>query len=285
MFTIFSLPKPFIEPHICVIQENAINSWCNLVGVETILCGSDLGIKQICDKYSIQHIPDLECTKSGTPLLSSAFNLVQARARHDIIVYANADIIVMQDFLKIFNFLPKEDFLIVGRRWDIPVTKLLNFSKDGSGEEELEKILKLSGRLHQPTGSDYFIFKKNTFKNIPRFAVGRVGWDNWMLQEALTKEILLIDASPLVKVIHQNHDYNHKLGIGLQEDKYNIYLTGLTRFLPTLRNIKYQMTSQGLRRQIVFFVNFRQIMKKNIYYIFIKLPQKIWDEITYHKNP
>lgn len=270
MFTLFSIPKPFENPHISIIQENAIKSWLNIPGeVEVILCGDDFGVKEICQKNNILHIANVECTESGTPLLSSVFDLVREKAKYNIIVYINADIIITSDFLKIFNLLPKEDFLVVGRRWDLNITELLDFSKNW--EKEINAMIKREGKLHAQAGSDYFIFKKELFKNLPPFAVGRIGWDNWMLQEALNKDILVIDATPLVKVIHQNHDYSHKVGKIKLEDKKNISLAGIVKFLPTLRNIKYELRPDGIRKRIVFVNNFSQIIKKNIYYFMIKL--------------
>ena len=214
----------------------------------------------------------MECTESGTPLLSSVFDSVRKQIKNDVIVYVNADIIITSDFLKIFNFLPQSEFLIVGQRWDLKITELLDFSKNW--EEYLKNRINLEGVLHAPAGSDYFIFRKESFKNLPPFAVGRVGWDNWMLQEALAKNILLIDATPLVKVIHQDHGYSHKVDSLKEEDKRNIDLTGMTRFLPTLRNIKYEIGPQGIRQRIVFFRNFRQIFKKNVYHLLIRFFKK-----------
>jgi len=51
MFTIFSIPKPFVDPHISIIQENAIKSWLNVSSdIEVMLCGSDSGVKEFCQK-------------------------------------------------------------------------------------------------------------------------------------------------------------------------------------------------------------------------------------------
>jgi len=269
MTTIFSIPKPFIDPHISIIQENAIKSWASLSNdVEVILCGDDSGVAEMCQKNNIQHIGGLECTEAGTPLLSSAFQLVRERAKYNILVFINADIILTKDFLKIFNFLPEKDFLVVGRRWDLNITKLLDFS--GKWEDEVNSLINKSGKLHAPAGSDYFIFNKDSFKNLPPFAVGRVGWDNWMLQNAFNKNIIVVDATPLAKVIHQNHDYKHKVAAGKKEDGKNMSLTGMSRFLRTLRNIEHELRLNGIKKRTTFFMNFSQIVKKNIYYFMVK---------------
>ena len=39
LLTLFSAPKPFTDPHIALIQYNAIQSWTLLPDVEIILLG------------------------------------------------------------------------------------------------------------------------------------------------------------------------------------------------------------------------------------------------------
>src|SRR5438132_908480 len=40
-------------------------------------------------------------------------------------------------------------------------------------------------------------------------AVGRPGWDNWLIMDIRRRGVDLIDASRIVRPIHQNHDYSH----------------------------------------------------------------------------
>ena len=42
------------------------------------------------------------------------------------------------------------------------------------------------------------------FKHIPDFAVGRMGYDNWLIWYARRKLIPVVDLSKQLKVIHQN---------------------------------------------------------------------------------
>ena len=44
--------------------------------------------------------------------------------------------------------------------------------------------LRARGRPHLPAGSDYFLFPRHLFAEIPEFAIGRAGWDNWMIYQA-----------------------------------------------------------------------------------------------------
>jgi hypothetical protein len=41
LITLFSAPKPFTDPHIAMIQRNAIYSWTLLPDVEVILLGEE----------------------------------------------------------------------------------------------------------------------------------------------------------------------------------------------------------------------------------------------------
>jgi len=47
---------------------------------------------------------------------------------------------------------------------------------------------------------------------MPDFAIGRAGWDNWMIYHARQRGWPVVDATPSVMVIHQDHDYSHLPG-------------------------------------------------------------------------
>ena len=89
----------------------------------------------------------------------------------------------------------------------------VNESIDFKGSNDIKKFwsyAKNKSIKHAPTGIDYFIFRKNTFKNIPPLAIGRFGWDNWLLWKARRMRVPLIDLSNGIFAIHQNHSYNFK---------------------------------------------------------------------------
>jgi hypothetical protein len=63
--------------------------------------------------------------------------------------------------------------------------------------------------LHPSTGIDYFAFPRKLRWSLPPFAVGRPGWDNWLICRARELGVPVIDATQAVMVVHQNHDYAH----------------------------------------------------------------------------
>ena len=46
LITLFSAPKPFTDPHIAMIQRNAVRSWTLLPDVEVILLGAEEGLAE-----------------------------------------------------------------------------------------------------------------------------------------------------------------------------------------------------------------------------------------------
>jgi hypothetical protein len=90
------------------------------------------------------------------------------------------------------------------------ITRELGFT--AGWQERLKKECLEKGSRHKPSGSDYFIYPRACFKNIPDFAIGRAGWDNWMIFESRRQGWKTIDASEEIHIIHQNHDYSHLPG-------------------------------------------------------------------------
>jgi hypothetical protein len=56
-------------------------------------------------------------------------------------------------------------------------------------------------------GIDYFVFPKDLWGTIPPFALGRAYWDNWLLYAARRRRAVVVDATPVVLAVHQEHAY------------------------------------------------------------------------------
>ena len=235
MLTIFTIPKPF-RGHIGIIQRNAIQSWLKLrPDCEIILFGNEEGMAEVAAELGVRHVPNIRTNEYGTPFLDGVFESAQQIANNDLVCYVNADIILMNDFISAIQRLETV--------WD--------FGGD-EWEEHLRNFVNIHGVLHPPFGSDYFVFPKGALGTLPPFVVGRPGWDNWMIYRARKFNILVIDVSPVVTVIHQNHDYGHVSdGTGKTyegpEANQNINLID-TLDDTTLHDANFVLTSQGLRR-------------------------------------
>src|SRR5215212_4263016 len=100
LLTLFSAPKPFTNPHIAMIQRNAIKSWTLLRDVEVILLGEEVGLAEAARELGVRHIPTVERNANDTPLISSMFRLARENSKSDTLCIINADMILMQDFLE-----------------------------------------------------------------------------------------------------------------------------------------------------------------------------------------
>jgi hypothetical protein len=208
MLTLFTIPKPF-EGHIEIIQRNAIQSWCKLQPkCEIILFGDDLGVTETAREFDLIHVPNINKTEYGTPLLDFVFQQAQGLASNDLLCYVNSDIIFLSDFLPSFKKIGFECFLTAGQRWDLEIKSPLDF-QDKVWENRLKLTLAKDGCLHPKAGIDYFVFTRNWLGSMPPFAVGRVGWDNWFIYNSRARKVPVIDATSQITAIHQNHDYSH----------------------------------------------------------------------------
>lgn len=207
--TIFTIPKPF-EGHIGVIQRNAIRSWILLnPPCEIILCGDEPGTAEMAAECGLRHLPNLARNEFGTPFLHSTFTQVRSIARGELLCYMNADLIFLDDFSRAVERLDTNPFLLVGQRWDFDQTQVIDF-EDPTWREQLLRRVEQCAQPHSLWGLDYFVFPRDgVLDRLPPFVVGRPGWDNWMIYHARQRGIPVIDASPVIRAIHQNHDYNH----------------------------------------------------------------------------
>lgn len=246
MLTIFSAPKPF-EGQIGQIQRNAIQSWLALDSqVQVIVIGDEKGAREVSHDLKVEHVPDVERNEYGTPVLSSIFSAAERRAEFERMCYVNADILLTPDILTGVEMVTDifDRFLIVGQRWDLEVDG--QFDPELLRGESLKRWLAAEAELHSPSGSDYFVYRRGMYATeMPHFALGRSGWDNWMIYHARSRGIPVIDASRSITVIHQNHDYGHLPGgqshYRLPESHRNVELGGGQETIFTLRDATHRL--------------------------------------------
>jgi hypothetical protein len=281
VLTFFATAKPF-RGHIGIIQRNAIQSWTRLhPDVEIILFGNDEGAAELVTElanevagnvgreFSIRHEPHVECNEFGTKRLDYLFARAQSIARHDLLCYINCDIILTQDFCRALQRVhaAHKEFLMVGRRTDLNITTALLFETNDSEpqqrlsalsqparwEKELRTLAERSGRKRTAEWIDYFAFTRGLFTpDMPPFVL-RVFWDNWLVWKALASDKPVVDASPAVLAVHQNHDYSHhpqgQQGVWHgHEAANNARLAGSWRHLRTIGDATEVLAGDILKR-------------------------------------
>jgi len=254
LLTLFTAPKPFKDSHIITIQRNALRSWQALGSeVEILVLGNDEGIAEHTRELGIQHIPEVDCNSRGTPLISSMLSLARETTGNPFLGIINADILLFPDVLEGIRAAAGkfEKFLLVGQRWDMEIAHEIS----GGPEQflDLKTTIPSKGVLHPPMGSDYFIFPRECYQDIPDFAIGRAGWDNWFIFKSRWKGWSVIDCTHDIMVVHQNHDYRHLPGgqphYRLPESKENVEQGGGEHIIFTIFDAQYDLVNGNLLRK------------------------------------
>ncbi len=255
MLTIFTTPKAF-KGHFAIIQENAIESWCQLCPkCQLILLGNEKGVAEIAQKYHAQHIPDVATNEFGTPLLPDIFKKAYKEARFNILAYINCDVILTDDFTEAIKQIKFPRFFLTGRRWNLNAKSKLEFKN--RWQEKLKSRVLKEGRLDRYGANDYFVFTPKIDFEMPDFAVGRTAWDNWLVYKARYLKIPVIDATNVVWAIHQKHDYSHAGGYQQvwhgPESQRNQELAGDRRKFFNVKDANYLLTKNGLKKPKLTF--------------------------------
>lgn len=209
MLTVFSTAKPF-HGHSRIIQRNALKSWTLLhPDVEVILFGDEEGAAETCLDLGIRHEPTVRRNENGTKYLNHIFDRAHEISRHNLLCYANCDIMLTSDFRSALELVARtfSEFLLIGRRWDTNITEPCDFERP-DWDHQLRSLALLRGKRNGPAWIDYFCFSRSLYyrKMLP-FLIGRNGWDPWLIWFARQSKVRLIDASRMVVAVHQHHDY------------------------------------------------------------------------------
>jgi hypothetical protein len=111
---------------------------------------------------------------------------------------------------------------------------------------------------------DYFIFPRGMLQGILPFVVGRRGWDNWLIFHVRERQIPVIDITPVVHVVHQNHSYAHvpqKKGTRWEgpESWNNVNLVKNRQiYLWELADSDWELTPEGIKKKPFSFRTIEQ---------------------------
>ena len=289
LITLFSAPKPFTNPHIAMIQRNAIKSWTLLPDVEVILLGEEDGLAEAAKELGVKHISQVARNANGTPLISSMFKLARENSNSDLLCIINADMILMSDFVEAAKQTVKlkDKFVLLSQRWDYDITTPLDFA--AGWESQLRESVRKQNQLHRPAGSDFFLFPKSSYQDIPDFIIGRAGWDNWMIYKARAEKWPVIDCTPSMMIVHQNHDYSHLPGgkshYEHPDTNENIRLAGgQANIRYTILDSTHRLVDGKLARPRMTSQRFMRNVELILRSIFFFLPEKTIENIARPKR-
>jgi len=290
LITLFSAPKSFADPHIAMIQRNAIKSWTLLPDVEVILLGEETGLEDVAKELSVTHLRNVARNESGTPLISSMFQLAREHSHADLLCIVNADMVLMSDFVEAAKKSArlKNRFVLLSQRWDLDVTQPIEFTEGWASH--LSSMVQRQGTLHRPAGSDFFLFPKSCYTDIPNFTIGRAGWDNWMIYKARKEGWPVIDCTASVMIVHQNHDYSHLPGgkphYEHPDTNENIRLAGgEANVRYTIVDATHQLIAGGkLTRPKITYLRFMRGVELVLRKLFFFLPEQMLENVARPKR-
>jgi hypothetical protein len=218
------------------------------------------------------------------------FQLARENSNSDLLCIINADMILMPDFLEAArrSRFQRDKFVLLSQRWDLDITQPINFTE--GWQNRLRSTVHRQGQLHRPAGSDFFLFAKSCYTDIPNFTIGRAGWDNWMIYKACKEGWAVIDCTPSVMIVHQNHDYSHLPG-GMPHYEHpdtneNIRLAGgQANVRYTILDATHQLAAGGkLTRPKMTSLRFTRKFELFLRAIFFFLPENVIENIARPKR-
>ncbi len=237
-------------------------------GVQLILLGDEPGVGEFAKELGVDRVPTVQRNEFGTPLVNDVFLQAEILAHHSVMCYINADIILMSDFCEAIRAVEslRRHFLMGGRPWNVDIRSEIEFSP--RWEERLRDETFQADDLRGYGACDYFAYRKGLWSSLPPFAVGRRGVDNALLYRARASGAALIDATPSVVAVHQNHPYAAAVGganAGTNPEALrNIALAGGWTALNDLRNATHVIASGQLKRRWIGTVDRRSMRTREI---------------------
>ena len=273
-----------------MIQRNAITSWTLLPDVEVLLLGEEAGLTEVARELGVKHISNVACNESRTPLISSMIQLARENSNSELLCIINTDMVLMPDFIEAAKRAAKlkDKFVLLSQRWDTDMTEPLEFTNDW--QRNLRNTVYAAGNLHRPAGSDFFLFPKSCYQDVPNFTIGRAGWDNWMIYKARKENWSVIDCTPSVMIVHQNHDYSHLPGgkphYEHPDTNENIRLAGgEANIRYTIVDATHQLAANGkLVRPKISYLRFMRGVELFLRSVFFFLPENMIENVARPKR-
>lgn len=196
-----------------VILRNAIRSqpFKNLNDIKIVICGNDIGTKEVCEEFNLIHEPDIELDiNKRRPIISSIFQHGYKHATdNDFVVYINGDIVLCENFLHALSKIDEDNpllfnspFFMTSRRYDWTSFTNIDFNDPTALNDVLSKCT-----LSEPSAVDIFIHNKKMYPNIPPFALGMYRFDSWLTGTAVKNTTATFDLTKVITIIHHMGKY------------------------------------------------------------------------------
>lgn len=197
--------------HMSLVQRNGLSSWCALDPVPDLMVFGDVQPGLMESTRARVYPPGELSGRGGVPLITYIIKQGLLVAKHDIVCYVNADIVLMDDFLPAIARCREafEEYAMIGCRVDVSMSSRVLFNGD-DWQQRLRVLA--SGQRGYTGGADFFAMPRATWhkalNGMADFYVGRPTWDTHLIWRLLMVGIPVVDVTADVLAIHQKHKYN-----------------------------------------------------------------------------
>ena len=224
MLTIYTWPKSFEDPHIALIQRNAVRSWLRLEPKPTIFAlGEDPGVAGYCAEFGLTHLPNTGDNRieviDGTVRLRDMAARVEALSNTPFFCYINADIILTGSIMRAIQVVSARfgRFLLGASPWELDVNGELAF--EPGWDQVLEQRARAADCPRRPDSADFFLYPRGFLARAPEVLIGRWYVDSGVLWYTRSIGAALVDGTSGIFTVHQNHHYNHLGGNAFEPGK------------------------------------------------------------------
>src|SRR5262249_12650618 len=152
--------------------------------------GDEAGTAEVAADLGVEHVPEVPRNDLGTPLLDGVLALAEAHARAPLVCLLNGDLVLSDEFvaaaLRVVAW--RDRFLMAGECYDVD-------RAPADTTEEALRAAAAGGVLRGPEFIDYFVFPHGLFGEVPPFALGRTGFDNWLVWRTQSLGFPVVDAT------------------------------------------------------------------------------------------
>lgn len=198
--------RPYVIPVLYVVEDSV-----NDANRTKDATGAFMTDEATAQGWTVVRAPEVW---DGLPVLRTMFSDVIQRSKTPFYGYANGDILFVENLIQTLCHVQQNvnwtQFLVTSRRTNAKYDPgdALNSSA------AILSVAKQRGVLFYPHSEDLFIATADGYpwSSMPRFVVGRVGFDNWMVANALLNHIPVIDVTDTVLSLHMTDFEGNEAG-------------------------------------------------------------------------
>jgi len=186
-------------------QLNAWQSWIRIPQCDVSIFGDKPEVVRQINELGLTSLAPVTRNERGRPRLDWVFQTMHERTNTNILGYVNSDIIILPGLAESIAAIGQElgQFLAVARRWNVSFPHIIDFGPQWA--QEVRDFVTKHGTLYSLYAIDLFVFSRGVCADLPPFALGSDCWDNYLVMCARRKGYPVVDITPSVMLIHQDH--------------------------------------------------------------------------------